>query len=212
MKRTKSKTKKLALAIAAVMALGAVGAQGAMAEPLFRSDESHTIVSGAQEGTHVVEFGEGNQFTCNTVEFAGTTTSTSTDELTIEPTFAGCTAFGFANTHVNFNSCDYLFTSTTGEGEDIHVNCSGEDPVELTPTIFGFSVCTVDVLPGTFESVAYDNVENGDVQLTLAPTGISYEEIGSGCGIGSGNDGTYTGNTTLAGTDTDEEPVDIEVS
>ncbi len=208
MKRMKGKTRMLAAAITAVMALGAVGAQGAMAEPLFRSDESHTIVSGAQEGTHVVEFGEGNQFTCSTVTFSGTMNAAESEELTITPNFSGCVAFGFANSHVNFTGCDYKLTTTEGLR---HLACPEEAQVDITPTIFGFSICTITVLPGTHSSVAYDNASGGDIQLTLALTGISYEEHGSGCGVGSGNDATYTGNTTLEGTDTDEEPVDIEV-
>ncbi len=211
MEGMKGKARMLALAVLAVLALGAVGAQGAMADPLFRSDEAHTFVSGSQQNTHVFEAGTGNKVECEVALFAGTSTSTATGEMTIVTVYDDCTAFGFANAHVEFNSCDYQFTSTTGNGEDVHLNCGGDDTVEITPTIFGFSVCTVHVFEGTFEAIDYDNVANGDVQVTAAATGISYEETGSGCGVGSGNDGTYTGDTTLAGVDTDNNPVDIEV-
>ncbi len=207
----KRNLKALGLSLVAVFAMSAMVAQAASADPLFKSDDVHTSINGSQDGTHVFEAGAGNEVKCTTAEFDGTTTGTSTDELTIEPTYKGCTAFGFATTHVKFNSCDYLFTSTTGEGEDVHLNCENEDTVELTPTLFGFSVCTVHVFDGTFEEVTYDNVANGDVQVTAAATGISYEETGSGCDVGSGNDGTYTGNATVKGTDTGGEDVDIEV-
>ncbi len=208
----KRNLKALGLSLVAVFAMSAMVAQAASADPLFKSDEAHTIIKGSQEGTHEFVAGEG-KVTCTTANFAGTSEEKAQNSLTIIPEYKGCTAFGFATTDVKFaeNGCEYVFTSTTGEGEDVHLLCSGEKNVELTPTVFGFSVCTVDVLPGTFESVTYDNVENGDVTVTAEAAGISYEEVSGDCGIGSGENGTYTGNATMAGTDTDENPVDIEV-
>ncbi len=199
----KRNLKALGLSLVAVFAMSAMAAQAASAEPLFQSDEAHTIINGSQNGTHVFEAGEGNKVTCTTANFAGTSTEKSQASLTITPTYSGCSAFGFATTHVNMNGNDYLFTSTDGK-----VNLNGS--VSLTPTVFGFSVCTVKVLPGTFETISYANA-SGDVEVEAAATEISYEETSGSCGIGSGEDGTYTGNVTMAGSDTDEDPVDIEV-
>ncbi len=212
MEGMKGKARMLALAVLAVLALGAVGAQGAMADPLFKADEAHTNLKETTSGTYTFDLGS-DSLHC-TMSLAGTTLATSIDELTLIPSDStSCVAFGFANTHIDFTDCDFLFTSTTGEGEDLHLTCPEGQQVDITPTIFGFSVCTVTVFPGTFETVGYDNVRNGDIQMTINATGISYEEHPDpgGCGVGSGTDGAFTGTPTFAGTDTEGNPVDIEV-
>ncbi len=206
MEGMKGRARMLALAIAAVLALGAVGAQGAMADPLFTSADEHTIFK-ATTGAYVTQIG-GQTVACTALHTEATTSKKGWQVTSFnlkDPT--GCTAIGFATAHMAGAACA-LELESTGE---VELNCGTGEQLRVTPTVFGFSVCTIYINSGKFEGVSYDNISAGDVEATVELSGISYEETSGSCGVESGNDGTLSTTFTIAGTDTDEEPVDIEV-
>lgn len=213
--------KALGLALFAALALSAMAASAASAKHHFGAPKAPTDVTGSQ-GTQHIFTTEAGEVKCNTATFSGTQGSASTSEVTITPHYTGCTAFGFASTHVKFNGCDYTFTTPTvditpGEftSEPPHVLCPGTSVVEITPTIpfFGTSVCTVTVEPQTPTSghVLYKNEGSGDtrdVLVTSKVEGIHYTVHGGGgtCGTTESGgktithtDGKYTGTVTLKG-------------
>lgn len=192
--------KTLGLSLVAVLALGAMTATGASAAE-FHAEEAGVIVSGSKTNNHVFNTG-GGTVTCSTATFSGTATNATDDELTINPHYTGCTAFSIANTHVKMNGCDYLFTvEASSSSGPVHVQCPGSAQIEVTPTVFGFSACTVKI-PGqtpTGGGVTYTNLNSeSEVEVDANVTGIHYTSSGGLCGS-SGTNATYTGKAKVAG-------------
>ena len=219
--------KALGLAFAAMLALGAFAAQGASAVPLtvegLGGVATTAYTSGDQDGgTHVFK-STGGSVSCVEASFIGSGAANSSgavNEQTVSASYptekAGggnnCTAFGFAGTHVKMNECTYTFTTPTqiaGQATGVvtfeppHLVCPAGKAVEITPTSFGFSVCTQTIAAQTPTGghVIGRNVAGSspmDITLEITLTGIHYTGTGSSCGDGTTHsDGSLTGNSTV---------------
>lgn len=202
--------KILGLAVVAALALSAVVASGASAKHHFAAPNAPTDGTGSQTTQNIFTT-SGGEVKCNTATFSGTQGAIRSSSVSVTPAYSGCTAFGFATTHVKMNGCTYEFTTPTvnlggGQftGEPPHVRCPAGAQIEITPTFFG-SVCTVKVPPQTPTSghVLYQNQgvdATRDVLVTSGVTGIHYtvQPGGTLCGA-SGTNGSYTGSVTLRG-------------
>jgi len=210
------KHKVLGLALMALFAFGAI-AQSASASPLtVATGEVH--ITAAQEGTnHLFEAGSSGTVTCTTSTSDSTATSVSgqINEITVTPTYSGCTAFG-STSHVKTNGCTYTLTTPTSLGGgvvtwhatlpeekgQIHVVCPAGKSIEITPTFLGASVCTQFIGPQTPTGghVVGRNVVGSipmDITLENTLTGIHYTGSGGICQNGETHtNGTLTGNTT----------------
>jgi len=206
--------KAFGLALVAMLALGAFVAQAASAKPLTVEVGQETTVhlTGNQEESHKFVTSSGT-VTCTSAVFnatAGTGAGGAIDELTVFPTYTGCTAFGFATAHVSMNGCTYTFTtpSSIGSGvvtwgaSQLHIKCSEGRKIQITPTSFGVSVCTqfVEEQTPTSGHVIGKNVASSnpmDMTLEAAVTGLHYFGSGGLCGDSSTHtNGAYIGSST----------------
>jgi hypothetical protein len=201
-----------------LLVVGAISAAGA---PVAAATETYT--SGV--GTGIRTFSSGDKTTnhvfttpngtvvCTNLGFLGETVQTgpTITEITVTPTFSGCSAFGFT-AHVINNGCDFLFTApttVTSSEWTIHpahiVPSSGSScTFSVTPTFFGASVCT-QTIPNqtpTGGHVIGKNSAAGttpmDGTLESKISGIHYSGSGGVCGDASTHsDGGYTGGVTV---------------
>lgn len=192
--------KVLGLAFAAVFAMTAVVASSATAHYEFTSPSAGTTLTGEQVGTHTFTTG-GQTIQCVTATFEGETTAAVTEEVTITPTYAGCTyAAGAKTADVTMNGCTYILkgkTTGTGHGE-IYVECPAGKVIEVHLTSFnGAETCTLTIhtQAATQGYTATNNGHHVDIhatgRVTITPHGKG------GCPLLV--TGVYTGTTTVRG-------------
>jgi len=205
------KHKALGLALMALFAFGAI-AQSAAASPLtVATGEVH--ITAAQEGTnHVFEAGSSGTVTCTTSTSDSTATSVSgqVNEITVTPTYTGCTAFG-STADIKVNGCTYTLTTPASLGAGVvtwsgstqlHVLCPVGKSIEITPTFLGASVCTQFIgaqTPTEGHVVGRNVVGSAPMDITLENTLAKIHYTGSG-GLCQNSethtDGILNGNTT----------------
>ncbi len=210
------KFRTLIVAIAALSALSAIASQSAMAGETYHCPElaagatcyftveQHTVTG------HQV-FNSTGPVTCTGLHGVGEQPKES-HELTFEPKYTGCTAFGFATAHITTNGCHFTFTTPTDTANPavhtIHpphiVVTSGGSCFKITPTSFGVSVCTQTVEPQTPTSghlIATNVGAGAERHVTVETTveGIHYKGSGGACGASGTTfvNGTYTGNSLV---------------
>lgn len=210
------KLKALGLAFVAAFAMSAVVASGASAAETFHSDGHHTILDAESIGAAGQVFKTTvDTLKCTGVSVDGTTNETETHELTATATYSGCSAVGLKlTTRVTMTTCDYKFTSTlvehTGQKHaEVHIECTNpEDEIDIEALFLGAYRQCVKVPPQTptTPGVTYSNGGSGsteDIVVKATVEGIKYTEVGI-CGSNTvHNDGTYEGEVTVKGTDTE---------
>jgi len=221
------KSKALGLALFAAFALSAMTASGAWASgERFHSATEHTILDVTQDGTEGSSTGRQIlattlfELSCTGAEANVTLTQKTLGEITVSPNFTKCNKLegedkheGLAP-HALMKSCDYLYTSErSGTHAPVHIQCSiVGDHIHFTITFLGAELLCMTIPPQTPTGggVSYHNVgspPNRTVTLEETITGIEYTEKGA-CGSAVANDGTYTGNLLVQGTNTANEEVD----
>lgn len=209
----------LVLSLGAVFLLGALWASSASANPTiwFEGEAGIQTVTGEQEpetwDLFTITPGPNQKTTtCTAAHYTNETSTVDTTESEIEvtPTYDGCTTSGL-HTIVKPNGCDYRFhTPVTNGGlrtANVAITCPAGKVIEVTPTLFGTSKCTVTVPPQTPKGHAiFTNTGAGsgrDVTVNITLEGIKYtEDAGTGfeaCANGGGEDGTYTGKAIVRG-------------
>ncbi|HYP55557.1 MAG TPA: hypothetical protein VEQ41_04555 [Solirubrobacterales bacterium] len=148
---------------------------------------------------------------CATGTLDGTTTATSSTELTVKLAYSGCKGTGReVTTHIN--GCAYIL-KVTGVGTDgqVTIECPTGKLIETTIDKFPEG-CTITIPAQTAGGVV-DYKEEGagsgrDLLLTWTLEGIDY--FRDGCEVGGlGNNGTMSGSITLSGEDTSGNPKGI---
>ena len=205
--------KILGVAFVAMLAMSAVIASAASATGFtLRSETVPTQLTGKQHAGNDVFTTHAGKVECTEATYLGEQTVTPTNEVSVTPTYSGCTAFGFANTPIDVNGCSYKFTTVTKEGANFEgaadVVCPANKVIEVTA--FGCTV-TVGTQAGlgkvTFTNIGTTTTREVTVDVNL--TGIKYEEHNKGifptCKFNTvpTNNGTYSG----AGLVTGENPV-----
>ena len=199
-----------ALIFVVMVALGGFVAQGALASPLtIEGGGAKTFFTGDQDGGKH-KFVSSATVECNNAVFsAASSEGASVNELTVKVTYSGCTAFGFASTDIKMNGCAFTYTTPTSvetgvvtwDTSGVHLTCPAGQKIEVTPTSFGFSVCTQSVAEQTptgghviGRNIAATSPMEGTLEAKL--TGIHYTGTGGACGSG-GTNAEYTGNSRL---------------
>jgi hypothetical protein len=216
--------KVLGLAAAALFAVNALVASGAQAAKLSTESGGSTVIEADQvEGGHVFSV-EGNNVTCTTAHFVsvakGTNTTTAVangaTEVTVHPTYTGCTAFGIVGATVTTTGCNYTITAPGSISEPamevaakLNLECSGTNKIIIDANGFG-AHCTATVASQAVESgLKYINTTETPMTVMLnaneAPvvTDITLDE--GLCPFEkakTGVIGEYTGNTTAEGVST----------
>ncbi len=188
--------KGLGLALMAMLALGAIAAQGASANPLTVSGiaAGGTVhITGTtdknakgESSIHTLVVEPGLEVKCTHALYHGHAVvgvGGVVNHMTLGPEYTGCSAFGFATAHVKVNGCTYTLTtptkigigevtwdaSATPEKSQIHVICPVGKKIEITPTSFGVSVCTAFVgeqTPAAGHLVARNHGPENEMTIT----------------------------------------------
>ena len=218
------KSKALVPILFAAFALSAMTASGASAAgERFHISVEHAILDFAQDGTegtaswHTFTTTVG-ELRCTGVEASVTPTAKTFSEITAAPTYTKCNKIESGSEgltlHVKMTSCDYLYTDErSGTHAPVHIQCSTPgDHIHINVTFLGSEILCMTIPPQTPTSngVVYHTVGvSPNRTLTIEPTveGIEYTEK-SVCGSAVANDGKYTGNILVRGTNTNKEAVD----
>jgi hypothetical protein len=199
------KFKALGLALFAVLAMSALSASAASAGE-FHSEAAHTILSGSQLGEDIFTVTAGT-VKCKEATYSGTQSSATATTVTVKPTYTECTAFTFVNTTIDTNGCEYEFS---GDDNKVNiVNCTSA----LTVTAFNCYV-TVGNQKG-LESVTYTNegkTTSRDVKVKVGINNVTYTQESKsfpGCSNGTMNNGSYTGEATVRGFNTENVQVGV---
>jgi cytoskeletal protein RodZ len=203
--------KIMGLALVAAFALGASASAHEFTSPNLSEGETVHVTassSNAVFSTKTAAVG----IECETNE-ATDTAENPASEITVKPTYEGCTAGFLGKAWINRKGCAYvLFSETTThkdtEGNDetdapVTIECPEESHIDIE------SICpiTIDDQEGEkLHGVSYDNGED-DVELTVTIDQIHYEgdwpeENNFLCETLAGlkseaNDGVYTGTFTV---------------
>jgi uncharacterized membrane protein len=200
------KLKAMALALAAVLAISALAA--ASAQATFKSNKSHTIVHGTQEGSAHFTAGKGfTAMSCSVVELAGTSAGFEVESLVATPSFSGCKDNLGHTVHVMSNSLAYTLTS------DGIAHASGS--MVLTTTL-ETGHCTVTIKSQTNNGAAHDNLGGTEgIRSTISSTNVVSTTEGGFfmCGVPNGThtEGTVSGTILITGRDTEENPAEISI-
>jgi hypothetical protein len=212
------KLKGLGLMFVALLALAGFSSSAMATE--FHSETAHTIIKGEQpEGSNDVFTVNAGKVTCTSATYAGTTSAVTTPEVTVTPTYTGCTAFGFVNTTIDVpggnvaaganGGCDYRFTPSTASSQ-LHIICGAGEVINVT----AFN-CWVTIGSQTTGGITYTNSGAGtarDVTVNANISGIVYTQHSKsfpGCSNGTFSNGTYVGKGTVKGQTTTGAAVGI---
>jgi hypothetical protein len=199
-----SKLKGLGLALVAMMALGAVIAQGAQAVThVFKSDATPYVLTGeydnASEPDHFVT-NTGVTYSCKSTKFEGTQESKELTSITVTPTFGNttgsseCTETGFGTEFVyHTNHCAFVLSGTTDANGDapVEIECSGttENDITVTDPALGITLHIPAQKPTG--GAHYTNIEEGakkaitvhttleGIKFTCTPAGFTCELLGT---------------------------------
>ena len=238
--------KILSLALVAVFAMSALVASAASAKKAywFNSDTNAadwTKLSGSQivatPDTFVVDAGT---LSCTTVTYSGSTSATTTNTITLTPTYAGCTLKPLPGTMTfHTNGCSYDFQAdgqtTNGDGTvngKFDTNTTIVCPTTTSPShvtheivvtvvLAGVSKCTIHIEEQNLGTgLVLTNETNGsavkDLRAHISFSNIKYTQT---AGTGEGkcattattSNGVHTGGATIEGKNTGNTPTSIWV-
>jgi hypothetical protein len=170
------------LAISVLMASGASAAEFECEVPnCVYTSEQH-----AAPNAFSLSVGTGLSVTCTSVKTESYSATAKATELTVTPTYSGCTS-SVGSATINVNHCDFDFTAgpTSNGDAPIHLTCSGGTLLEITT-----GGCTVKFGAQTPSGgVHYINVEAvGKKHMTWEYTvnQLAYTKAGLTCGFVSG--------------------------
>jgi hypothetical protein len=198
--------------------MAAVGSSTAQAG-VFEADSYSATITGNQSPATITgkekvkhEFlTVAGKVLCTTATFHGELTKESA-ELTITPTYSGCTIAGLAAT-VTTHDCQYLLTAgaTTGVGNntvdvETHLLCPAGKSITVKTNL---STCEITIAPQTLTNIETHNrtsptTSKNEVEATIDVHSIKYTiHNGSKCpnepASGAYATGTYEGGATFEG-------------
>jgi hypothetical protein len=199
------KLKALGLALVVVFAMSAVVASAASAKQLHSgSTTGITHLTGTQIGaTNQLHLENGTPVKCTTALFDATYNGTTVSELTVTPTYSGCTAAG-QKAEIHMNGCTYTITTPAGSADaytaTVHLVCpAGKDVVITVPT----AGCTVTIQAQTptvptidLTDVTTAVANQDDILLKSTVEGVHYTTVGGGV-CGAAGKGKLTGEVTV---------------
>jgi hypothetical protein len=175
----------------AVLAVLATAAPVASAHE-FHLGASPAIVATAQLQEHVTAFEANGGFGCSSVSMQGTTTTATTAELRLHPTYSGCALFGSGAT-IATSGCDYVLSGKTVEANTAQVSISCETGKQIE--INWAAGCLIKFGSQTpARGFDFTNKKGSPtvIIMTMTVGGVSYEATGPMCSF-------FTGKATLTG-------------
>jgi hypothetical protein len=185
--RMTRKFKTLGVALFAVLALTAVMASAASAAAYTSSTYPTTATGSSPKGNDVFTTEAGNVECAS--HFHVTIGGPPSYDVTVEPTYSGCEAFGFLEATVT--GCKFTFTATSIPSSTVHVT---------GPCTIKAGTCHVTVdNQNNLGSVATTNNAAGDVSVQANVSGIKYTVINDGFLCPFNGTGEKTGATYKQG-------------
>jgi hypothetical protein len=209
------KFKALGLALLAVVAVSALGASAAQAEPQYTCSTYGCTATGSNTKGSEVFTTEAGKVECDShflvekLNGKNEDIPAATSTVTVTPTYTGCEAFGFLSATVTTTGCDYVFTATEKVSATVyrhHVNVVCEAGKSIKISAAG-GLCQAEIkAQNELTTVDTTNISEGGVgKLTVEPTvnGVAYTVTndGFGCpfnGTGNKTDGKYTGHVIIS--------------
>jgi hypothetical protein len=193
---------RAAVLSASLFVLGAISASAAFASGEFTVGLTPAAITGEQTTQNVLEVtntaGGFVKVKCNVATFEGTTVFNSGTDLTITPTYSGCTLGGLAAT-VRMNGCKYTLTAVASHLADVDiVGCTTGKAMTIVKGNCTISVPAQNSLSSVSlanEGAAFtmDVVANFNLSfITVTQTGTECPSPGSHSFINR-----YTGSVTL---------------
>jgi hypothetical protein len=187
------------------VAMSVVAASAAQANQFSTAGNVTASIEADQSTTHKFTV-DGSSVTCTTAHFATSgEISSPAKEVTVHPTYEGCTAFGFIGATVTTTGCNYTLVVGTKIEENKKYNGSIKFSCETGKKIIisAGGVCEATVSgPQTFSGITYTN-ESGKVTVGANVSGIKTVKTKDGFGCpfsGTGETtGTYSGSTLASG-------------
>jgi hypothetical protein len=202
-KKMTPKLKMLGLALVAVFAMNAVGASAASAVQLHSNTTSGTThITGIPQIEGIpnqFDLANGTPVKCTTTVFDATYTGTTTSDLTVTPTYSGCTAAG-QKAEINMGGCTYTITTPTLvaplETKDhydavAHIICpAGKEIVINVPTAGCKVFVKAQAAGGVIDltNITSPEANKDDILIKSTVTATYTTEKGGICGAaGTGN-------------------------
>lgn len=192
--------KALGLGLLTTLAMSALTASAAFADPEFHIAMEDTTLTGAQITANVLTTDLG-ELKCEVVNYVGTQGPFTSETLTLKPKFEKC-KIGGINTTVTVNGCGFLFHMAHEEPFEafMDIECpAGEKLVFHTPG------CSVTVQPQNgLKNVTFTNEGEMNTRAIIADLnvgGIHYVEHGGACPNETVTtvNGTFVGQATVTG-------------
>lgn len=214
------KLTKIAIALAAVLAMSAVMASAASAVELQATGNTEAELQGVDTVNHVFKV-DGQSVTCNESTFTTGKIAVPAKEITANAVYTGCTAFGFAGATVNMGNCHYRITQPNNVGTNeftslVDVICNGtnnsaNNVINVNSSVFG-SECSVSIGENTATPhILIKNTTNDiDLNITINTITATKNKDNGLCplnGTGTVNNATYTGELTI--TDINGKAIEI---
>jgi hypothetical protein len=202
------KLTKIGAALAAALALSAVIASAASAAE-FKAAKSPVNLFAGQDTTHSFLV-DGSAVTCEAATFEASGVKAPAKTVAITPDYKGCSSFGFINSKIEMNGCQFEFLQpTSGLVGNVRVSCpTKETRIRIFASVLG---STCEVLIGesgntNLEKLSYKNeaTSPSTVKVNAAITGITAEKTKDTglCplkGPGTVKTGEYSGISTFEG-------------
>jgi hypothetical protein len=198
----KRRLKALGLALLAVSAVCALTASAASAKQIHSNATSGTTyITGVQSGTNEFDLANKTPIKCTSAIFDASYAGTTASELTVTPTYTGCTAAG-QKAEVKTTGCTYTITTPTEVSVDFfdakaHLTCGAKSIEIIVPT----AGCSVFIAAQTaggeidFTNVTSGSANQDDITLQWTVTAL-YTTVGGGiCGLAG--EGVLTGKVTV---------------
>jgi hypothetical protein len=195
-----TKLKIIGLTAIAALAVSAVVATAAQANPQFHVESAPATITGEQSTQLQSTFTSGS-FSCGTATLHGVSSVATATTLTVSPAYSGCTLFGFLNVALHMNGCSYVLDLTTNTTNPytagFAISCPAGKAIETTGP-FG---CVVSIGSQSRKGLSVGN--NGvkiSRSLTVAVNvaNLTYTE-NTNCPYGEGNfaNGAMHGSLTV---------------
>jgi hypothetical protein len=163
--------------------------------------------------------GGGTEIKCTGVTSSVGEAEANQAEITLEPSYTGCTFTEFGITReaaIDVNGCAYLLT----DDGSAHIECPGAKVIKITAKIAGALRECIDIqeqTPTTADADYRNSTDAGtgrmDFEVESTIEGITYERTGlckkSEAQLNETDSAKYIGSLTLTGDDQEGNPVDV---
>ncbi len=189
-----------------ILAMSAVFASAASANPQFHAELADTTLTASQTTANVFNFDRG-ELKCKSVKYTGTTAAATSTTMTLTPSYEEC-KLGGENATVTVNGCGYQF-HLAAEEENFEASMDIECPAEKQLEI-DIPFCTITIHPQAgLKKVTFTNegeATTRSIVADLGVTGFDYVEHGFLCAneTVTTNNGAYGGQFTITGENSEQ--------